>query len=273
MFQKYKRLRKIGLALALISLGCWIIFGFDSAVGQIMHWLYAAPQYFSGAINLNEWIEVFTSSYGTELHFSAVVIYGLMFYWLSKHYEKNGIVKSKNIAYSIGLSLLAIGTFEFYWMLSYAYFQNQFWVITPVWPQLRIIMQNLVFCIGGSLVLLYMSCEHIEGLYKLRVNWKSSALIALTIVSAVAWWYYPLPVSRFSVTLETGEVWRNTNNFPQTLYTIDLDPTDRVNAGEWFYHGNDMVHLLNTIVKLLFALSIFYIGLIKWNSPKESLLV
>ena len=67
LFQKYKRLRRMGLVLALIALGCWIAFGFDSAVGQIMHFLYATPQYLAGSINLNEWIQVFVDSYGTEL--------------------------------------------------------------------------------------------------------------------------------------------------------------------------------------------------------------
>ncbi len=126
--------------------------------------------------------------------------------------------------------------------------------------------------VAGGLTALYMvadSCifdknDDVVG-RKWTFNWNllSFALIGVTAAASVTWWFYPWHVDTFSVAYETGEVWRSSRLFPQTLYTIDLNPHDNINAGEWHYMPNDLVHGWNTLVKVLFTLCVFNIGLVK----------
>lgn len=272
IFQKYKRLRNSALGLALFSLGAWIVLGFDSTIGQLIHFLYAMPSFLAGQLTVNQWTTIFFDQYGKEMHWSAFVFYGLCFYFLSRHFEGMGITKSKNVSYSLALTLFSVGVFEFYWMASFAYFQNQPWVISPRWPQLRIILQNVAFVAVGVLGALYMWCDSYifkdgkateQRRWRFNWNWKAGLLLSACVVTAVLWWYYPLPVEKFSVELETGVVWTNTNRFPQTLYTIDLDPTDNVNAGVWYWIENNYIHAINTLVKVLWTFTFFYVGKLK----------
>ena len=271
-FQKYKRLRLSALVIALVSASAWLIFGFDSTIAQPIHFLYSLPSYLSGALSLSGWTNIFNYHYGKDMHWSAFVIYGLMYYFLSRHFEKQGITKSKNVSYSVGLTLMSVAVFEFFWMGSFAFFQNQPWVITFQWPQMRILLQNIAFLFVGIIAVLYMFLDSFKldkkgkvlgRFYKFNWNLVSFGLVFLSVASAVAWWYYPFPVERFSVKLETGEVWSNSNRFPQTLYTIDMNPGDNLNAGEWFWKENDLVHGLNTLVKVFFTLTFFYVGKVR----------
>jgi len=156
-------------------------------------------------------------------------------------------------------------------MGSFAYFQHQPWVMTPKMPQLRIHMQNIAFLSVGILGVLHMYVngfvmkgkEILGRNYCFNCNWKASILVVLSVWSALFWWFYPLQVERFSVTLDTGEVWTNSRHFPQTLYTIDLDPTDSVNAGVWYWKENNLIHGWNTLVKIFWTLTVLYIGKIK----------
>lgn len=272
-FQKYKRLRNTALGAAIFSLAAWLLLGFDSTIGQPIHFLYSAPQFIAGQLTLSQWVNVFFEQYGKEMHWSAFVIYGLCFYFLSRHFEGMGITKSKNVSYSLALTLFSVGVFEIFWMASFAYFQNQPWVISPQWPQLRIILQNVVFIVVGSLGVLYMWCDSYifkngratKRKWFFNWNWKAWLLIGACISTAVLWWYYPGPVEHFSVELSTGVVWTNTNRFPQTLYTIDLEPTDNVNAGVWYWIENNYIHGLNTLVKVLWTFTFFYVGKIKFG--------
>lgn len=269
IFQKFKRLRKTAFFIAVVALALWVVMGFDSTIGQIIHPLYSIPQLLTNQISTNEWTNLYFEQYGREMHWSAFVIYGLCFWGLSRHYDKHlNIQKSKNVAYAMSLTLFAVAVFEFYWMFSFAHFQNQAWVITPRLPQLRIHLQNLAFLMVGGLAILYIFLDSfilkgnkiIGRHYTFNWNWKALALVGLSIGSAVFWWNYPFQVERFSVVLETGEVWSNTNRFPQTLYTIDLNPNDNVNAGVWFWMENNLVHAVNTLVKVFWTLSVFYVG-------------
>jgi len=247
--------------------------GFDSVIGQLIHPLYALPQLVKGEISFGGWSMIYHDQYGKEMHLSAFVIYGLAFWFLSRHYDfKHGVVKSKNVCYAVALTLLSVSLFEFYWMISYAYFQNQWWVITPRWPQIRIILQNVAFLSTGVIGALYMYIDGhifnkngdvIRKIYRFNLNKTAWLLIGLSVSSALFWWFYPFNVERFTVSLETGETWTNTNRFPQTLYTIDLNPHDNLNSGVWYWKANDLVHLVNTIVKILWTFTIVYVGKIK----------
>ena len=274
IFQKYKRVQKTAFCVAMVALGAWMVLGFDSTPLQFIHVLYeGVPNFVLGKASFADLHVIYNNFYGKEMHYSAFVIYGLMFWALSRHFDKNlGITKSKNIAYACSLTFLSVAIFEWFWMLSFATFQRQPWVITPKWPQLRIHLQNFAFSTVGVLGVVYMwadsyvlndKAEVVKRLYKFRLNKIALFLIGLSVFGALFWWFYPFPVERFAVELETGETWVNSNRFPQTLYTIDLDPTDSVNAGVWFHKGNDLVHLVNTLVKAIWTFTIFYVGRVK----------
>lgn len=273
-FLKFRLNRRLAFLIAIfLGLVPWILFGFDSCIGQPLMMVRQVPQLLSGEITFAAWTQIWHDHYGKEMHYSAFLIYGLMYWALSRHLDCNfGIVKSKNVAYSAGLTLLSVALFEWYWILSYAHFQNQSWVATLRMPQFRIILQNILFIILGGLAVLYMYLDSfmldkaskiIGRIYKFRVDKITLGLVALSVSLAALWWYYPFYVERIRVPLETGEVWTNANRFPQTLYTIDLNPTDSVNAGVWYFVENNWVHGLNTLVKVVWTLTIFYFGMVK----------
>jgi hypothetical protein len=163
---------------------------------------------------------------------------------------------------------LAIGVFEFFWMLGFAYFQNQPWVITWQMPQLRILIQNSFFLLAGGLTCIYMLTERwfwngqIQGerAYYFRAKDKMLWIfLGLSIISALFWIYYPGTVQLLTVQLKNGGTWQSSRFFPQTLYTVDITPGDSVNAGVWFYIQNDLVHAVNTGVKAIWAATAFFL--------------
>lgn len=295
IFQKYKRLQKSALGIAVICLTAWIIFGFDSTPLQFIHVILELPSVISGAQPFSYLGEVYTSYYGKEMHYSAFVIYGLMYWALSRHFEKEtNFTMSKNVCFSCALMFLAVAIFEFYWIYSFAYFQNQWWVATWKMPQLRILLQNVIFLFVGAIGVFYLWADSYEidektgrveswskRLFTFRWDWKTFILVLLALFFLISWWYYPFPVKQISVNLSTGEIvefdkyfdsvrlesndviWTNSRNFPNTLYTIDLNPDDNMNAGVWFYVQDDLVHAWNTIAKIFLSLAIFNIGRVK----------
>ncbi len=95
----------------------------------------------------------------------------------------------------------------------------------------------------------------IGRLYSFRPSMAFLVVATITIVAAAQWVYYPYDVKRVSTFIEGYGPWENGDKFPQTLYTVDTNILDDVNAGEWFYVQDDMVHFFNTGVKVLLALS------------------
>lgn len=268
-FQKYKRIQKTAAYGSLICLAAWILFGFDSTPLQFVHVLYeGVPAWISGSASLHDLGAIYSEYYGKEMHYSAFVIYPALFYALSRCWEKAGVKMSKNIVFSSAAMLLSIAVFEWFWILSFSHFQNQPWISTWRFPQMKILLQNLVFTVAGFLAVLYMLTErwHWKGreqlgraYYFCLKSWKPWALVVLSLAAAIFWIYYPGYVEQISVPLESGEIWSSSRMFPQTLYTVDLNPSDAVNAGVWFWIENDVIHAVNTGVKALFALTTFYI--------------
>jgi len=261
----------------MISLAFWMALGFDSTPLQFIHVLYkGVPSFLMGKATFNDLHVIYDSYYGKEMHYSAFVIYGLMFWALSRHFNKNlGITKSKNIAYSVSLTFLSIAVFEFFWIWGFATFQNQPWVITPKWPQLRIHIQNALFLTVGVLGTLQIWVDgHVKikdgykRIFKFRWDYLSVSLICFSLAGAILWINYGDfggYVEKINIPLANGEIWTNTAMFPQTLYTVDTNPNDNVNAGEWFFVGNDLIHGLNTLVKTVWTLTFLYVGLVKKN--------
>jgi len=189
-------------------------------------------------------------------------------YWaLNRHYHReHGITGSRNVCYAVSGTLLSIAVFEWFWMLGFAVFQGQPWVITPVMPQLRIHLQNMAFTGLGFIGVLYMWADShrfntkgdvVGRHYTFDHTKKVGLLSLLTVASILLWIYYPLPVQQVTVETTAG-TWQSSPRFPQTLYTIDVDPTDHVNAGVWFYAGDNLVHGVNTLAKILLTVTLYF---------------
>lgn len=288
IFQKYKRLQRSALLISIFCAVAWILCGFDSTPLQFVYILidinHGLLAFIQGHATYANMIQVYNSFYGKEMHWSAFVIYMGMFWILSKHFSSNfNIVKSKNVAYAASITFLSIAMFEFYWMYSFAFWQNQWWVVTWQLPQLRILLQNVAFASVGIIGILYMwmdsyilkNKEIVGRTY--HFNIKSAITIGLcitTVALALLWWYYPWTTQQqISVTLLDGNVWySNIYHFPQTLYTIKTDSLGSINAGEWFWVEDNAVHALNTILKFAWAAaiaSIFMIQKITNNNDED----
>lgn len=272
LFVKFHKLQKMALALGLVFLAMWGIFGFDSNPLQLIIPLYEVlPGVITGH---NTWADMgtaFNYYYGKEMHYSAFVIYLLLWFFISKNYEKAGIIKTKNVIYSSAVMLLAISVFEWFWILGFGIFQNQPWVYTWQFPQLRILLQNLMFFVAGGLTIFYIWIDsyQLNGKEIIGRNFTFNLgsrllwiLIGLSIAVAIFWIYYPGPVTQITVTLDNGQLWHSSRLFPQTLYTVALDP-GIINAGSWYYVENNVVHAVNTIVKVLWAATAYMLLKVK----------
>ncbi len=252
---------------AIVCLAAWIVCGFDSTPLQIIEAIFqGVPAIIQGTGSWQNVINIYNSLYGKEMHYSAFVIYFLLYWALSKSWQRAGITKSKNVVFSFAGMFVAIGVFEFFWMIGFAYFQNQPWVITWRMPQLRILIQNSFFLLAGGLTCLYMLTERwywdhgIQGkraYYFQARNWQLWLFVGLSIASALLWIYYPGTVQLIRVQLKNGQIWQSSKFFPQTLYTIDVDPGDSLNAGVWFWIQNDLIHAVNTGVKAIWAITAY----------------
>jgi len=265
IYKNFVKLRKSIFLLSVISIIGWIIMGFDSSPLQILNPLAEIIQ---GKYSVNDFWERYNYYYGKEMHWSAIVIYGLSYWWLSRYFDRKlYITKSRNVCYSAGITFFTIGIFEWFWLFCFAIFQNQWWVITPKMPQLGILLRNAFLLSAGAITILYMWAdsyiikgkEIIGRKYKFRLNNKTLMLFLLSILFTLLWIYYPFPVKRLTVKLKNGEIWVNSNYFPQTLYTIKTDPESPINAGEWFWIEDNLIHAINTIVKTLWTFTIVYI--------------
>ena len=265
LFKYHFRLRKIIWWAALLV---WMLMGFDSGYGQLEYAVYAAKDWILNPTTSSLIEDVMAASdwaYGKTMHWSAFVIYGFL-YWATSNYLESslGLTKTRNSAYSLAFTLLNIGIFEWFWCYGYAFFHDQWWCVTWKMPQVRILIQNVMFSVLGlcSLLLFWIK-SHVfdeEGntigrIYTFRPTKSFIIVTMVTIVAAGLWVEYPFKVQKVSTFIEGYGSWENGDKFPQTLYTVDTSLLDNINAGEWFYVQDDMVHLWNTGVKALLALS------------------
>jgi len=240
VFRHDEKNRQSALWFTCLCAIMWIITGWDGAEAQLEKANFLG--FFLGHITWDEVVAGYYSGYGAWLHWSALVTYGLVFIYAGKYFRGIGVVKSLNVVMSLCFTFLSIGVFEAYWMLCYAFYQNQPWVVTWVMPQARILIQNFSFTVIGVMGIVYFwAAGH---------SWRPTKLFVvasvLSIVFAVVWVFYPFPVTPFSV-----GGWSNSNLFPQTLYTIELTPFDGVNAGEAFFIEDNVIHFFNVAVKSL----------------------
>jgi len=268
LFKYHDRLRKIFWWGSWAALVAWMVMGFDSGYGQIEYALYAVKDYFISPSSTPFWESVTLAwnwAYGKTMHWSAFTIYGLLYWATSWHLERElGFTKTKNAAYSLAFTMFNIGIFEAFWMAGYAYFHDQWWTVTWKMPQLRILIQNVGFTfIGFSTLLLFWVQSHVHDEdgnvigrhYTFRASMSLIIIFTITIVAGARWVNYPFDVKPVETYIEGYGNWQNSDMFPQTLYTVDTNLLDDVNAGEWFYVEDDMVHFFNTGVKILLALT------------------
>lgn len=252
LFRFPSKLRKVIFVFSLILLGVWVLLGWDSGTGMLEYPILALPDLFTGNLSLDAWLQIPSEIYGKTMHFSAFVFYGLLYVGLSKHYHKVGIRNCKNVVYSLSFVCLSIALFEYYWIYCFSHFQGQPWVSTWAWPQVRILFQNVYLTLVGVLALLYV---YADG-FRLNFGKWTVLFFCLSVVGSLFWIFYPFETEQIQVELTTG-LWVSSKLFPQTLYTVDVDPLNGVNAGDWFYVQNPLLHGINLLVKVLYTVTIF----------------
>jgi len=224
-------------------LGFWVILGFDSGVGMLEFW----NSYPNFLLNY--------SAYGKSLHFSAFVIYGFLFYGISYYFEKLGLKGSKNVFYSACLSVFNIGVFEIWYMGMFATFQMNRslteWFFSDFW-EIPVVM-NFMFVVLGVVTLFSFYVDSFKlndnkvvgRLYKFQLNYLTVWLIQISVCLALFWIIYPGHIETISI-----NGWQSSRFFPQTHYAY-------VNSE--LYVQNNLLHLVNLIVKAMFAFTQFYI--------------
>ena len=182
--QRYTALVEVGIALFL-----WFARGWDSGIG----------------------------SYGKSLHYSVFVIYGLEYaalnWWMDIARKIRGV---RNLIISVLWTVFSVAVFEWYWGLGYAFYHDQWWVLTP---QNTVYTELLVITFIGAL----------GGLYamKLGVQPTVDRLTMFLILPAALW-------------LISG--------FEQTCFpAVD---------GTIIYVENNLTHLYNVAAKSGLALAV-----------------
>jgi len=247
----------------LIPLIAWLLLGADSTADQVANMMVNIPNFLTQKITLNELLKIYNSYYGLGTHWSASVIYSLLFIGISKHLsDKLDIRNSLNLSLTTGFVGITIATFEFYWQFSYYYFQNQAWILTFKFPQARILTQNIMFMAVGMIVLLGLNYKVV----KLNINRLTVAFFLITIGLCLLWWYYPFQTQKLTVHIEGYGAWTSSQRFPQTMYTIQ--PNVNVAYGKMYHIEDPGVHLLNNLLKIVMTLSFYSLFKIKKKEEK-----
>lgn len=247
----------VKLRKALFEIFCippliaWVLLGADSTVDQVANMLFNVPNFLLGRITFNGLLQIYQSYYGLGTHWSAAVIYSLLFIGLSKHLrEKLEVTNSLNLAITTGFVGITIASFEFFWQISYAVFQNQWWVVTFRFPQARILIQNIMFMTTGLLVLIGFNWKD----YKLNIDKMTVLAFLVTIGFIFLWWFFPFQTTQITVPTEAG-LWTSAHTFPQTMYTIEMNVGDAF--GKMFYAADPYVHLVNNLSKIFMTLTFY----------------
>lgn len=230
----------------------WVLLGADSTADQLAYFVLNAPSFLLQKISLSEWIGIYNRYYGLGTHWSAAVIYSLLLIGISKHLRDNLDIKnSLNLALTTGFVGLTIACFEFFWMGSYYIFQGQHWILSLQLPQLRIIIQNILFLLPGVLVLLGLNWKE----YKLNIDKYTMLSFFAMFMLIFFWWFYPFPTPKLTVPIEGHGLWESSTHFPQTMYTIQPSTKDAYGI---MHHVEDAgVHLTNNLTKIFMTLGFY----------------
>lgn len=189
----WKHSKEMRKSVAVIVLGAfliWIIQGYDSGI----------------------------TDYGTSLHWSVFVIYGLAFIELSGYYERElGVTGSQNTIYAFVFTVFSVALFEWYWMISYAFTHGKAFVL---FNNLGHTFPNLILTVIGGLFL-----WHIRDETNLKLNPRYKIII-LGLAPCLAW-------------ILMG--------FPQTSYP-------QLNTAP-LYIENNWIHTVNLLAKIGFTVA------------------
>lgn len=249
IFRDHNYLQNVALIFCGVACILWLALGFDSGVGILEEAVLAFPSLLNGHLTLNQWIQQSYTVYGRSFHFSAYVIYGLLYVGLSRHLDHIGLEKSRNITYSIALIALNISVFEWWYMGSFTIYQMNRnlleWIVTDFWflqQYLWILLFGLVAVIGVWVESHIFNDQKLTGrLFTWKPDRTMLLASVLTVLSIALWIYYPLPVETVMV-----NDWTSSTMFPQTHYAY---------KSATLYIENNLLHGVNLIAKAMFALT------------------
>jgi len=241
----------------IIPLACWLLLGSDSTIDQAAYLIFVGiPNFLLGHYSFNQLLATYSNHYGLGTHWSASVIYTLLFIGISKHLrEELDLKNSENLAFTTCFVGLTIATFEFFWMISYYHFQNQTWILSLRFPQLRIILQNVMFSLPAIIIFPFWKWKT----HHFNINTKTLFYVSTTIILILIWFNYGLifPVEQLKVDVEGFGTWISSKRFPQTMYTIDMNVSDNIAVGEMFYVQNNAIHFVNNTAKIMLSLAFY----------------
>lgn len=156
------------------------------------------------------------AEYGTSLHWSFFVIYGLAYIYQCAVYEQNGVKGSLNLILTAIFTVLGVAVFEWFWMISYAVVRGEWWILldNPV------VLPNIYMTLNGAIWLLYIYANGYKPAWYKHTRYSLIAVILTTIL-----WY------------ATG--------FMQTSYPVHNQPN--------IYIENNLIHTINTLSKIAWA--------------------
>lgn len=256
--------RKYIVILIFFSSLSWLIFGWEATWNQPAAYVKALPALLVGETSLSTVQAEVDHFYGVGQHLSSAVIYGICFLLLSIHLEKYNIKKSLNFFITTALSLMSIGIYEIIYNVLYSNLQSQPWTFTFAWKQGLNLTMFFGFTVIGVLSIIYL---YSFG-YKPNFGKITKVLLAGSIITYCLWVFYPFPVTALTMETSTG-TWVSGDFFPQTMYAVDVDPTDGVAMGEPVYVQNDVLHFVNILNKALVSLTILSFVMVRRNEKWE----
>ena len=249
--------RRYVALLTLTSAFFWILLGWEATWTQPLEFVKHIPYALSGQISVSQLFAESSSFYGLGQHLSSPIIYGVCFILLSVYFEKHNIRKSMNFIFSTLLTLMSVGMYELIYNVLYSNLQLQPWTLTLQPKQGLNIGMFAFFVVMGAVAIVYLYSLK----FKLNFNKTTKILLALTCLTYALWIFYPV-ASSLTVQTTVG-AWTSTPLFPQTMYAVDIDPTDAVAVGVPYFVQNDGLHLVNVLNKLFFSLSVLSLVMIR----------
>ncbi len=174
---------------------------------------------------------------GTSFHFSALVIYGLLYVGISIHLRREGIRKTRNVLYSIAFVALNVALFELLYLSLFNHFQLHRNLLLWLRSDFAFLCNYFLPLLFGVYAGLLIYTE------RLHYHWSRWVWISLTAtcLTFIVWIFYPFPTTRLSF-----GAWTNNLLFPQTHYAY---------VSHSLYAPNDVLHTVNLVAKSLIALT------------------
>lgn len=268
IFSDPRHWRRRFTELALASAFLWAVLGFDSTwemVDPLLGYAWRDPVWTLRALlspggdGWNQIAASMWSMYGLGNHWSAPVIYGFAYVWLSRRLEDEGVRGSANFFCTSALSLGNVGLFELAWNRLYSLFQGQAWTCVFAWPQSKNLAFFSVFVVVGVLALVLLQ---VNG-FRVRVTRGKGFLLLAAAALWALWVFYPFPAARVAVETAWG-MWASSPLFPQTFYAVKvLD--DGLAQGLPFYAPDTLLHLVNVLCKAASALAVASLSAVTRN--------